>query len=207
MDASEMLLAIDGHGFEDTDSATKVRFLNATVRQACAKEPWAFLEKEADVTISTRQVTLPSDFRAAMALVIPSLPRVLAPERTDTIYKNNTDYATLTGVPCDYYFIGRKMMVRPVPNATYTGKLFYICLHPTMTSASLEADFLIPPDHHQLIVDGTLYRLYSMEDDPENAALFKAYYDQGVAEMVDTWKRQYDLPDRVVDVWEDGGGW
>jgi hypothetical protein len=207
MDSAAMISALDDHGFEDTEAARKMQILNAVIGQICAREPWTFLEKLVDVTLDQQKVDLPDDFRAALTFVIPSLGVTLVPERNDTILKNNSSTLSSLYIPRNYYFVGRDMYLLPVPDQAYAAKLLYLCDHPAVDENSAETAYLIPPKHHQVIVDGALVRLYAMEDDPENAAQFRAYFETGITEMADTWKRQFDLPDRVVDVWENGEGW
>ena len=209
MTMAEILAAVDDHGFEDTEASRKTQVTNAVIGSICSREPWTFLEADASVTFAaaTAAITLPSDFRAALSLIIPSLGLTLVPERADTIIKNRPSGLDAAGTPRHYYFVGNELRVVPVQATEYTGTLYYLRNHAQVTESSVEADILIPPGHHQGIVDGVCSRLYAMEDDGENAMLFKSLYEQDIAEMADTWKRQYDLPDRVIDVFENGEGW
>lgn len=208
MTMEEILSSVDDHGFEDTLEARKVQVVNAVIRDICAREPWTFLEEDASVTINAREITKPTDFRAVLSLVIPSLGLVLVPERGDTVHKSDPASLTATGdYPTTYYFVGNTLYVRPVPTTSLTGTMFFLRNHPVVTADSVEADILIPAAHHQVIVDGTVSRIAAMEDDPDNAGLFKGFYEEGIQMMHSTWKRQYDLPDRVIDVFENGEGW
>lgn len=205
MDSAAMLSILDDHGFGDTATARKVEALQATVDEICAREPWPFLEKQnSTFSLSTSTPTMPTDFRAALSLIIPSVGQVVVPERLDTITKNYPSSLTATGVPFNYYFVANQLTLLPAPDTTYTALLTYLCTHPTITSTSAETVFLIPPRHHRLIVTGTLVKLYMMEDDADLAQGFASEFERLMAVMEsDVWKKQYDRTDRVVDVWDD----
>lgn len=208
---ADIISELDDHGFQDDTTARKMVAINDTVADVCSREAWPFMEATAAVTISTDTPTLPADFRASLALVIPSQGVVMVPERLDTVTKtylvNNPNNST--GLPFLYYFIGNTMKVYPAPDVSYTGTLMYVRNHPTLLSTDVEAAILIPVRHHRVITLGALAKLFAMEDDPDQSMYFaKQYEDRLVMMENDSWKRQYDLPDRVVDVWADGyEGW
>lgn len=208
MDVVEIIDELDDHGFEDTDTTRKLSVINDTVADTCSREPWPFLEDDAVLSFvaSTAAPVLPSDFRAALTIVVPSLGRVLQPERLDTIVKSNSASLDTVGVPYYYYFVGEEMRVLPVPATAYTGTLFYLRNHPELAAVDLESSILIPPRHHRLIVLGSLARLYAMEDDPDLALIFEKQYETRLRTMEqDVWKKQFDRPDRIVDLWSDWG--
>lgn len=198
-----MISELDDHGFEDTSSTRKVAVLNDAVADVCSREPWQFMEASTDTfALSVRAPTLPANFRAALTLIIPSLSLIIQPERTDTITKMYPAALLNTGTPNYYYFVGSEMRLLPVPDKTYTATLFYLQHHPVLTAGSLETDILIPVRHHRVVVLGALSRLYAMEDDPELGAIFNAQYEARLQTMeADSWKKQYDRPDRVIDIW------
>lgn len=208
MDVAAIFSELDDHGFEDTGNTRKLAILQDTVYDVCSREPWPFLEQTASITLSsgsTSVATLPSDFRAALALVIPSVG-VLTPERLDTVTKSYLSQSSVSGQPYLYYFIGETMRVYPTPDANYTATLMYLRVHPVLTANSVEADILVPVRHHRVLVLGCLAKLYAMEDDTELSSVFMQQYEQRLQLMeADLWKKQYDRPERVVDIWDDGG--
>lgn len=194
---------LDDHGFEDTDADRKVAVINDTIADICSREPWPFLESVASVTCNSQAPALPSDFRASLAVIIPSNGVVLQPERLDTIVKRYPNALTSQGTPAYYYFIGSQINLVPVPDQSYVAQLYYLRTHPFVTQSSGETDILIPARHHRAIVLGTLARLYAMEDDPDLATVFNQLYEQRLVTMqADLWQRQFDRTDRVVDLWD-----
>jgi hypothetical protein len=209
VDVPAIFSELDDHGFEDTGNTRKLAILQDTVYDVCSREPWPFLEQTASVAISSGNavITLPSDFRAALALVIPSVG-VLTPERLDTVTKSYLAQSAPTGQPFLYYFVGESMRVFPTPDANYTTTLMYLRVHPVLTATSAESEILVPVRHHRVLVLGCLAKLYAMEDDTELSAVFMQQYEQRLQLMeADLWKKQYDRPERVVDIWDNGGGW
>lgn len=207
MDISDVLDELDDHGFSDTAQERKLSVVNDTIQDICAREPWPFLEASAAITLSAgdEAPTLPARFRAAIGLIIPSQGVVMTPERLDTIAKTYPNSLASTGLPYFYYFVGSELRVLPVPGTDYAAMLFYLQDHPEVDENTLGTELLIPSRHHRAIVLGSVTKLYAMEDDPELSALFNQQYEERLARMEsDSWKRQYDRPDRVVDIWDGG---
>lgn len=206
MNVSDIIDELDSHGFADTETTEKLRVINDTIGDVCSREPWQFMEASEDVTLTAgdNTPTLPTNFRAMLTFIIPSEGRVLQPERLDTIAKTYPSSLTEQGVPYFYYFVGAELRVLPVPATTYTATAFFLKNHPTVTADTVEADILIPVRHHRVITLGSLAKLYAGEDDPSNAALFDSQYEARIQLMEsDTWKKQYDRPDRIIDLWGD----
>lgn len=212
MNVSDIIAELDDNGFADTDVTRKIALINDVIQDVCSREPWPFLEKTASVTLTAgvEQVTLPSDFRAALSLVIPGVG-ILTPERMDTVTKSYISVASATSVPSRptlYYFIGSAMYLYPAPDVNYTATLRYLSVSADVDSNTLAANIIIPQRHCRVITLGTLARLNAMEDDPELSALFDGMYEARIQRMEqDLWKRQYDRPDRVVDLWNDYDYW
>jgi hypothetical protein len=208
MNVADILSELDDNGFEDTDVSRKVALINDVIQDVCAREAWPFLEKSANITLAqgVEQVALPSDFRAALALVIPG-HGVLMPERQETVTKTYLSNAAATAnpsVPGLYYFLGSSMYLYPAPDVNYSAILRYLCVSNDVNENSLTADIIIPARHARVITLGALAKLNAMEDDPELAQLFDDQYEARISRMEqDLWKRQYDRPDRIVDLWSD----
>lgn len=190
------------HGFQDETPTRIDAALNDAYYDVCSREPWPFLEARTTLTTTAAQDTItgfPADFRAAITLTIPSASQALEPRRLDDFQKRFAGQETNSGTPYVYYFIGSTMHLWPVPDSTYTMTLNYIKT-PTALSALTDTP-IVPVQHHRVIVLGALVTLYNMEDDPDLAAVFKQQFEQRLQTMrEDAWKRQYDRPDRIYDV-------
>lgn len=202
-DVSALVSELDDHGFADTASARKVGVINDTIADICSREPWPFLEKEFQLTFDGANglpSNFPADFSKAVGLHDPATGFPIAWERWEVIRKRFANQLNVLGLgsPINYYFVAGKLKVYPIPAATQLIDLDYICFHPTVTAATLEAGILVPARHSRVIVLGSLYKLYSMEDDPELSTVFATEYEHRLSIMrEDLIRVQYDTSDRI----------
>lgn len=200
MDAPAILAELDDHGFADTSSTRKVALLNATYWRVCGMKPWPFLEKNVSLNFDGTNPfpsNLPSDFKAVKSVWTSDGPIHFA--RLDTLRRAFGADMTTVGKPIYFYFLGLQLRFYPVPPAgTGTAFLDYIHRPAALTSVTTEANVVLPLQYHRLLVSGTLVKLYSMEDDPENAAIFGAEFKELINEMfADMWQLQFDKSDQV----------
>lgn len=207
---AQIITTLDAHGFEDTNSTEKVSIINDVVSDVCSREPWPFLVKNLTLTFTGNAYpsNWPADFRQVDegGITDPSTGNIVSWERRGTVKKRYANILTQVGTPQLYYFLGTRAQFIPVPGSGTTLDMDYLCKHPTLTDTSLEAEILIPSNHHRIITLGALVRLFSMEDDPENAQLFSSQYEGRIQTMREELSRlQYDRPDRIIvleDEWE-----
>ena len=85
-----------------------------------------------------------------------------------------------------------------IPPVSTTVRVLFLQYSARLTESSVEADFLIPARHHEVVFFGMLRRLYDQQDDPELAATMAQQRDQGVQDMVeDLFHQQFDEPDYI----------
>lgn len=195
MDMSEILAEIDDHGFVDTSSARKLSAVNDAYWDICAREEWPFLEA-ASTTIATVNgqsfITMPTDFSRVIAVSNPSGAFTLLYEDYETLAKLYPSLETTTGTPLFYYFIGSVMHFYPVPNAAISLRFRYVKWPVELAANSLEATIVIPPRHQRTLVIGALVKLYSMEDDLEQANAFRTQFEERIQNMrEDLLKRHF----------------
>jgi len=199
---ADIVSVINDYGFEDTSSNTKLAMLNDTISEFCALEPWPFLESDVTLTFSGSSAVptnIPSDFRASLVIVDPVTGRNIRPERLDTLEKSAAGLLTQSGDPLFYYFEGGQLRFAGVPTASFTARMRYLRLHPTVTVDTTSSGYLIPVRHWWVLIFGTLAKLYDLDDDPEMSDRMEAHYDKKVAKIrSELWKTQYDEPDYVV---------
>jgi hypothetical protein len=205
---ADIIEFLSDNGFTDTGLATKLDKINTTIYDICSREPWPFLEKSITLTFngsSSVATNLPTDFRAALALVNPTTGLTLTPWRLDDFTKMYGSQLTQTGPAQMYYFVANQLNVWPVPPADETLILRYIHTPTPVTDATAEASIVVPRQHHEAILLGALYKLYDMEDDPDLAMRYQEHYESKLANMrEDMWRKQYDRPDfvHVIDLWD-----
>ena len=200
MDAPAILSEIDDHGFSDTSSTRKVALLNATYWRICGMKPWPFLEKTVALNFDGTNAfpsNLPTDFKAVKSIWGTNGP--IHWNRLETLRRAYGTDMTTVGQPIYFYFLGTQLRFYPVPPVgTGTLQMDYIHRPAALTSATTEANIIIPLQYHRLLVAGTLVKLYRMEDDPENAAEFAQEFKELFNEMfADMWQLQFDRPDQV----------
>lgn len=211
---ADILQELDDHGFEDTSTARKTAMINDSYFEILTLEAWPFLEDDSTVTAlssTTALANVPADFSKVLVLKDETDDYVYIPERLDTVKKS---FEISGAQPYVYYFIGNTIHVYPQADEDTSLRLYYIKAPNELTGAGTSADsyagssaesaILLPVRHHRLLVLGALVRLYSMEDDPELAAVFDFHFDRKLERMrEDVWKRQYDRPDRIHVVDDD----
>lgn len=208
MDISEIISDIDDHGFEDTDDTRKLAVIQDVYNDVLTREAWPFLEEFIRLTFtgsSDQSNNLPADFRAVLTAKTEGGQRLqwMRYDEFERRYGSNTQYQVTN--PLIYYFIGDELHFYPVPTSTVYIRLAYIKRPNELTLASVEADLYLPREFHRsILVNGALYKLYSLEDDAELAAGFQAYMEQAVGSMREfAWRKQYDWPEMVETQWDD----
>ena len=208
MDVSEILSELVDHGFEDTSTERKLAKINDAMWDIESREPWPFLEKSVALNFdgtSPTPTNMPTDFKTALWLYDTINGVTIWPERLSTIRDRYGNNIGLVGEPASYYFVAGQIRLYPVPSAS-TGRfqLDYIATQPELDENDVSADILLPARHHQAIVLGALFRLYKMEDDPENGNMFQIDFENRIQQMhEDLFRRQYQRSDRIFVVDED----
>lgn len=212
MTVDEILTQLNNAGFEDTDDAEKLNQINDTLWDIESRALWPFLEKTVALDFdgsSPTATNMPADFKAVMWLHDITNGITIWPERLSTIRDRHGSQIAVVSDPVSYYFLGNSLRLFPVPSAS-TGRfqLDYVASQPELNEASAEADILLPPRHHQVITLGALWRLYEIEDDPEQGAVFNERYEGRIARMSeDLFRRQYQRADQIYIIDEDDEMW
>lgn len=208
MDISEILDSLVNSGFEDTEEDEKVRKINTTLWDIESREPWPFLEKTATLNFdgtSPAPTNMPADFKAVMWLYDNTNAITIWPERLSTVRGQYGNTLSQVSDPFVYYFVGDELRLYPTPGASIGRyQLDYFATQPEVSATSVEADLLLPPRHHDVILLGVLYRLYKQEDDPENGNMFQIDYENKIQQMhEDLFRRQHQRADRIFVIDED----
>ena len=208
MDVSAMFTVINNHGFDDTDTPEKMEVINDAVWDIESREPWPFLEKTIALNTSGASsvpTNMPADFKRVLWLYDIANGVTLWPERLSTVRDRFGNVMTTVASPQMYYFIGNQLNLYPIPPASTGGyQLDYFAQQTVLNSASLEANILIPARHHRTIVLGALWRLYNLEDDPEQGQLFQTDYENRIQQMKqDLFRRQEQRADNIFVIDED----
>jgi hypothetical protein len=208
MDVSEILSELVDHGFEDTSTERKLAKINDAIWDIESREPWPFLEKTVALNFdgaSPAPTNMPTDFKTALWLFDLTNGVSLWPERLSTIRDRYGNQISLVSDPASYYFVAGQIRLYPVPPVS-TGRfqLDYIATQVELTENDVSTSILLPARHHQAIVLGALFRLYKMEDDPENGNMFQIDFENKIQQMhEDLFRRQYQRSDQIFVIDED----
>lgn len=203
---ADIISELDDHGFADTGSIRKVGVIQDTIWQIEGLKPWPFLQTtwtlnfDGTNSYPANWATLNPSFRASKRLKDLSNGRRLAYVRDEEFDDYvGTNYAQ-TGPPQLYYFgDAGALNVWPIPPAGSTLRLRGSRWSDPITAATTESGILIPKFFHRgLIVNGSLQRLYAMEDDTELAPIFQSYQSEALDMATETlFKSQYDRADHI----------
>ncbi len=144
------------------------------------------MEVATDLTISAREVALPTGFIAARRLYIDGSPikrvEFLAPEN---FWMRNL--ATQTSLPKWFTIEGENIVFGPSPDTTYTGKLLY---YQRFTALSDDADtnWLLTNARGVMLFGALLEAAPYLEDD-QRSLLWSARYDDLVDKVKEANKR------------------
>ena len=207
MTVAEIITELLNHGFEDETNEQKLFVINDTLWDIESREPWPFLEKTTALSFdgtSPSPTDMPTDFKAALWLFDNTNQVSLWPERLSTV-RDRFSPLTTVGDPSVYYFVGNQLRLFPTPGvATDRYQLDYVATQPKVTETTAETGILLPVRHHRAIVLGALWRLYKMEDDPENGGQFQQDYESKILQMhEDVFRRQYQRADQIFVIDED----
>jgi hypothetical protein len=212
MDVAEIITKLDSAGFEDTDEADKLDVINDTLWDIDSRALWPYLEKTIALNFdgsSPTATNMPTNFKAAIWLHDTTNGMTIWPERLSTVRDRHGAQISQVSDPVLYYFLGDSLRLWPVPPAT-TGRfqLDYFAQQPELAADDLEADILLPKRHHRAILLGALWRLYEVEDDPEQGSVFNQRYELRIAQMLaDLNVRQHQRADQIFVIDEDDEYW
>lgn len=202
MNVADGITIMNKHGFEDTDDTQKMWAINDAIWEIDGMEPWPYLLKSVNLNFDGTNPypsNVPSDFAKVKWITDLSSGDAIWPERIETIRLRIGKDITRTGSPGVFYFMGQQLRFWPIPPVgTGTILLDYRAWQPALTTASVEADILMPARYHTAWVYGALVKLYGADDDPELASVKKAERDEKVAHMrMDLFVQQEMRADKV----------
>lgn len=107
---------------------------------------------------------------------------------------------TQRGDPVYYYFLGTQLRVSQIPAAASNLiRMRYIRKQAALVQGDIESAILVPKEHHEVLLLGTLVKLYDLEDDTDLSVRFQQLYEKALQDMRSSvWMRQYDRPDHIV---------
>jgi hypothetical protein len=205
MDVADMISEIDDHGFTDTEAARKVAMLNKAMYDIASRAnlPWllttATLSFDGTSNVATTGYPTNLDTVYDLSRTDGSNFYPLEPIRLDDLDKRGVDLAAVSD-PQEYYFIGEQLTVNPRPASGTTLRLRYYRVPAELTDATVEANVDLPKQWHDVLVLGGLYRLYDMEDDPEQSVRFQDHYERRLSTIGSEQVQQVDRPEYIHPV-------
>jgi hypothetical protein len=209
MTVQDIIDALSDYGFTDTTTTRKMEKINATLWDITSREPWPFMQTTIDLTfdgINAVATNSPTDFQSALDLIRQDTGRKLQPLRMEEADAELNLALASTGLPSYYYFIGNALNFAPIPPAGLVVRMRYVKKHAALLQTDVEAAILIPREHHEVLLYGTLVKLYDLEDDTDLSVRFQQLYENKYQDMRGAiWMKQYDRPQRIqiVDQYSD----
>lgn len=189
------------YGFTDTSSTRKLEKINSTVWDINSRDAWPFLEGTVDLTfdgINATPTNVPSDFQSIMDIMNTATGGKMQPLRLQDADASMSLLMTQVGNPYYYYFIGEKLFISQIPAAGTILRMRYYRKQVKLVQTDVEAAILLPIEHHEAILYGSLFKLYDLEDDTDLSLRFQQLYENKIQNMRQPiFMRQYDRPDHI----------
>lgn len=189
------------YGFTDTSSTRKLEKINSTVWDINSRDAWPFLEQTIVLTfdgVNSTPLNMPTDFQSVMDIVDLSTGGKMQPLR---LQEADTAMALLmsqVGSPYYYYFIGETLHFSQIPPSTTSLQMRYYRKQVALLQTDIASAILLPAEHHEAILYGSLFKLYDLEDDTDLSLRFQQLYENKIQNMRQAiWMRQYDRPDHI----------
>lgn len=162
-----------------------LRLVNRVYREVCRDALCSRTNTTLVTVADTREVSLPAGFVAlAKVLYKPTGYTVgYQLERTREGQFQEED----TGTPKKYYLVGTTALgIVPLPDAVYSLPLYYY-QGPTAEAIGAATPSLVPTDWHHVIVYGTVYQLFRVDngDDGQGAVKWRGIYREELQALKD----------------------
>ena len=204
---SEAVVEIQAHDFQDILDTRIYPLLTNESRRLANMYPFPFLEGQSSwtETVATANSPLagaPSDIRAVRRLGCPAIGesmgnlQYLRRDYVMRIFGTNT-YLTVD-FPQYYYMYGGQLYVYPYFSVNTLFQLDYIKKVPTLGAGTTEAQWLIPAEYQNIIIDRVIARLSRGEGDLTDGDTFDRRADSAVAEMLAAFDVNQDSPDPML---------
>lgn len=209
MTVQEIIDALGDYGFTDTTTIRKLEKINATIFDITAREPWPFMQKSIDLTFdgtSAIATNSPQDFQSALDLIRQDTGRKLQPMRLEEMDAEMNLALAQVGEARWYYFLANQLLVAYIPPAGTVIRMRYLAVHPAVVQTDPASAILVPEQHHEVVLYGTLVKLYDLEDDTDLSVRFQQLYENKYQDMRSAiWMKQYDRPQfiQIVDQYSD----
>lgn len=197
----------------DFDSTTVNSFINQTHRQILNKHRFPFMEDTFSGTLTSGQYIydLPTGAQELITFRITA-PDANAIDLTDRFMpfreyddKHPDPTQDNSGQPESWTMISNKFYIYPTPDQVYTLDTRFIKTPTALTSDSDVSD--VPEEFQELLVLGAAARALERDDYPDEAAVYRAQFDEMLIDMVSRYStRQIGGPTKMRSP-RSGGRW
>lgn len=207
MTPAEAVAEIKEHDFQDIDDLRVFRLLTNESRRLAAMYPFPFLQgksvwTESVATADSPLVGGPTDIQAVLAMGCPAIGNsqgnltYLRRDYIFRIYGRNT-YLT-ADYPQFYYMFGGQLFVYPYFTASTIFSLDYIKRVPTLAAGTTEAQWLIPGEYQDILMDRVLARLSRSEGDLTDGDTYDSRATSALGELMAAFNVNQDSPDPMM---------
>ena len=168
--------------------------VNMALHALDEEHDWPWCQASASIATSTSTIVLSSyvsTWKRVVTISIPTSNKQLVPWPATDLLSEDPSF---TGEPDRYAVWAENIVLRPVPDASYSYSLQYIKRETDLSAGSDQP--LLPSQFDGAVVAYAAYLLATREGDTTNAAVHLATYKEWVARMRDNVKRT-SAPRRV----------
>lgn len=204
---SEAVVEIQAHDFQDILDTRIYPLLTNESRRLASMEPFPWLEgksvwTESVVGADTPLAGAPTDIAAVRALGCPAIGegmgnlQYLRRDLVFRIFGRNT-YLTVD-FPKYYYMWGGQLYVYPYFSVATMFALDYIKRVPTLGVGTTEAQWLIPSEYQNIVIDRVLARLSRGEGDLTDGDTYDRRADSALGELMGSFEVNMDSPNPML---------
>lgn len=204
---SEAVVEIQAHDFQDILDTRIYPLMTNESRRLASMYPFPFLEgksvwTESVVSADSALAGAPTDIKAVRMLGCPAIGESMGNLqylRRDLVFRIFGKNTYLTAdFPKYYYMWAGQLFVYPYFTASTIFALDYIKRVPVLSAASTEAQWLIPGEYQNIIIDRVIARLSRAEGDLQDGETFDARAGGAVSEMLAAFDVNQDSPDPMM---------
>lgn len=212
MDVTAMVNEIAAAGFDDTATLARIApLLDLEHKRICAMAAWPFTETTLTwtptiVAVDVPVPNAPTGIQFARVCELPLYSQTLSYLRRDIMRKQyGGGFRTYTDLPRHYYIYGGLFYVWPnIPIGSSLQIAFDYHRKPiTLTAGVTEAQILLPPEFHGMLMDRVMARLSRTEGDLTDGTTYDARADSQMSELYATFDVNMDSPDPIIYIPED----
>lgn len=207
MQLSDIRSEILQHGFDPVYFSTSRinTYINDGLRLICRRVDYYVNENvyAFSTTNGTASYVIPYEDHGGQLAKVRSLFDTVRNLELTAVFQRDIDRSiATTGAPTYYAMNGLNLSIYPTPDGVYSLNLRYWQVPPLLVNDTDVPS--MPSDWHHLLWEYGCWMCYEAEDDAAQGPLFKARFEEGLAEFAEDVKYpNSDMPNQARGMWEE----